>query len=272
MMKDPSGLSDRELGIFLNEKARQYECPAFVEEDPVCIPHRYTRKEDVEIAAFFAAILAWGRRSAIITNAGRLMQLLDHDPYNFVTRAQRSDLAHLGKFVHRTFNGSDCIFFVEALKRIYLEHRGPEAIFTEAFRESYQIGHAIHHFRTRLLSGNIKAHAAKHLSDPFRNSAAKRINLFLRWMVRPASGGVDFGLWKGIPSSALMCPLDVHTASVARNLGLLTICTNNWKAVCQLTEKLRLFCPEDPVKYDYALFGLGRYEGFGFSMNQSNRA
>ena len=250
----------RELKALLDEKYEQYNTAAFIYNDPVLIPHSFTRKEDIEIAGFFAATLAWGQRPQIIRSSLQLMQMMDQEPYQFITTASKRERAFFGKFVYRTFNGEDCMFFLHALNNIYKKHGGLETVFTNAYLQHQDIRKALIEFRKIFLEVPHQKRSEKHISDAAKNSACKRINLFLRWMVRSDNRGVDFGLWKGIPSSALFCPLDLHTGNTSRELGLLKLRQNNWKAVEELTENLRKFDKLDPVKYDYALFGLGIYE------------
>lgn len=249
---------DLQLDDFLTEKYRKYMSVDFIETDPVQIPHRFCEKEDVEIAGFLAATIAWGNRAMIIKNASRMVNLMDDAPYDFVQNAGTSDLNGLEKFVHRTFNGTDFKAFVGSLQIIYRQYGGLEQVFTEGFKQYGTIFGAIAHFRTVFTDGPFSARSQKHVPNVEKHSAAKRINMYLRWMVR--KDAVDFGLWKGIPKSALMLPLDVHTGRVGRQLGLLSRKQDDWKAVEEITGSLRLFDPDDPVKYDYALFGIGAFE------------
>ncbi len=250
-----------ELKEFLEAKVTSYNQPTFVASDPIQIPHRFTKKEDVEISAFLTATIAWGNRKSIIRNATLLMELLDNSPYEFVRGHTDGDLKSLKKFVHRTFNGDDLVCFVRGLRHIYSYHAGPESLFaSHATATSLQPG--ITAFRNLFFEIDHPSRSRKHISDPARGSAAKRINMYLRWMVRQDSHGVDFGLWKSIPPRLLSCPLDVHSGRVARSLGLLLRKQNDAKAVEELDNSLRLLDPEDPVKYDYALFGLGAFEKF----------
>jgi len=250
-------MTDNELKELLDEKFEEYNTPAFIDNDPICVPHLFTKKEDIEIAGFFAAMLAWGQRPQIIRSATKLMQMMDNEPYNFITAATRNDLDQFGKFVHRTFDGEDCRFFIRSLRNIYLKHQGLEQVFTAAYKQHNDIGPAITAFRKAFYEITHFPRSEKHISSPVKNSACKRINLFLRWMVRNDGKGVDFGLWKEIPASKLYCPLDVHTGNTSRELGLLKIKLNNWNAVEELTDALKKFDPNDPVKYDFSLFGLG---------------
>lgn len=250
----------QELKEFLEFKYHQYNSPGFIESDPVSIPHRYSRKEDIEIAGFLAATIAWGNRKSILKSAQKLMQLMDDEPYAFVTSASGKEIARMAPLAHRTFNGSDAVFFLRSLRRIYRETGGLEALL--AHTGDLPVKERIRNFREIFLSDDPGNHAAKHIANPGKGSSAKRINLFLRWMVRRDTHGVDFGLWRDLSPSMLICPLDVHTGSVARELGLLRRKQNDWQAAEELTAALRTFDPEDPVRYDFALFGTGVFESF----------
>lgn len=251
-----------ELKRFLDEKAAYYNQPLFIESDPIQIPHQFSKKEDIEIAAFLVATIAWGNRKSIIKNGTRLMQLMGQAPYDFVTHfSEEKDAENLKTFVHRTFNGYDLIYFVKALQHIYKNHNGLEGVFS-TFSEEENLQPAIHHFKKIFFSLPHLKRTEKHVSDPLKNSAAKRINMFLRWMVRNDSTGVDFGIWKSLSSSQLSCPLDVHSGRVARSLSLLKRKQNDAKAVQELDKSLRKLDAKDPVKYDFALFGLGVFEAF----------
>ena len=250
-----------EIKEFLEEKVALYNRPHFIESDPVSIPHRYDLKEDIEVAGFLAAILSWGNRKMIVQNGIRLMNLMGHSPFDFVLNHKKSDLERLDGFVHRTFNQTDLACFIEALKNIYLNKGGMERLFAQNVTET-STQPAIHKFREEFFSLPHPARSTKHLSDPAKGSAAKRINMYLRWMVRKDQCGVDFGLWKSISPSQLSCPLDVHSGNVARKLGLLTRNQNDAKALEELDSHLRAMDKNDPVKYDFALFGLGVFEKF----------
>ncbi len=245
---------------FLESKTSEYNRPAFIAEDPISIPHNFSRKEDIEISGFLTALISWGRRPNILKSAQKLMQLMDYAPHEFIVGADSSDLKQVTGFVYRTFNASDLLFLLEALRHLYLEQGGLEKVCETRFRETGSIKGAITGLRAELLKTSHLPRSEKHLAAPEKGSAAKRINMFLRWMVRRDNKGVDFGIWKGIPPSALMIPLDVHSGNTARKLGLLQRKQNDWKAVEELTRTLRVFDPEDPVKYDFALFGTGVYE------------
>lgn len=246
------------LQEFLDEKVVEFNTRNFIAEDPVAVPHLFTRRQDIEIAGLLAATIAWGNRKSIVANARRLVNLMDNEPYAFVRDASAAELKRLGQFVHRTFNGSDAQDFVRSLRKVYKKHDSLENLFV-------QPGHALEKiifFRQVFVAGFDTVHAHKHVSDPGSGSAAKRLNMYLRWMVRRDKGGVDFGIWKKISPADLMMPLDVHTGNVARKLGLLQRKQDDAKAVVELTERLKQFDASDPVKYDFALFGLGIYEKF----------
>lgn len=249
---DPEAVRD-----FLERKTAEFNRPEFIPEDPVSVPHLFTGKEDREIAGFLAATIAWGQRPTIVRNGMRMMDLMSHSPYEFVMNAGPKDFAKVSSFVHRTFNGGDFATFLRCLKNIYVKHGGLESVFTAALKKENKMLDAISAFRKVFFSIRHEARTEKHVSDPARNSSAKRINMFLRWMVRKDSNGVDFGIWKKIPPAALMIPLDVHVGNVARELKLLHRKRDDRKAVEELTKMLRQFDPIDPVKYDFALFSVG---------------
>jgi uncharacterized protein (TIGR02757 family) len=246
---------------FLDEMVVKYNNPQFIDSDPVSIPHLYTRKEDIEISGFLVATIAWGNRTMILKNGFKLMNLMDNSPYDFIINHTDHDLDRLDGFVHRTFNQVDLAYFIRALKNIYKYKGGLETLFTNSATE-FSTQPAISHFKDEFFSLPYPARSAKHISDPERGSAAKRINMFLRWMVRNDNQGVDFGIWKSIAPHQLSCPLDVHSGNVARKLGLLTRNQNDSRALKELDLNLRKMDREDPVKYDFALFGLGVFEKF----------
>lgn len=250
-----------ELKEFLDAKVEQYNHPHFIESDPIQIPHQFSNKEDIEIAAFLTASIAWGNRKSIINNAKRLIHLLDDAPYDFVINHQETDLEKLQSFVHRTFNADDAVQFIKSLKHIYLNHNGLESVFAK-HAENNSMQTAITKFKTVFFEMEHLQRTQKHISDPLKNSAAKRINMFLRWMVRNDHSGVDFGIWKTLSPNQLSCPLDVHSGNVARKLGLLNRKQNDAKALLELDTTLRKLDKNDPVKYDFALFGLGVFEKF----------
>lgn len=253
-------LSNKDLKEFLDEKADLYERPEFITEDPIQVPHNFSKKEDIEIMGLLAATIAWGQRPTIIKNALRMAELMDQAPLEFVLNAEAQDLQHFDRFVHRTFNGEDFKTFVYALKTIYLEHGGLEQVFTEAFQKDHSAASAIAAFRNVFFNVPHATRTEKHVSNPLKGSSAKRLNMFLRWMVRSEKRGVDFGLWKGIQPAWLSIPLDVHTGNMGRKLGLLPRKQNDQKSVQVLDKRLHQLDPHDPVKYDFALFGLGIYE------------
>ncbi|WP_036384619.1 TIGR02757 family protein [Muricauda sp. MAR_2010_75] len=254
-------MTQSELKEFLDEKVVQYNHPRFLEDDPLQIPHRFTKKEDIEISGFLTATIAWGNRKSIINNASRLMELLDNAPHDFIINNSEGDLDKLIPFVHRTFNGLDLHYFLRSLKNSYQNHGGLESIFSKN-QEKDSLQSAISKFKEVFFELPHLPRTTKHISDPNKGSAAKRINMFLRWMVRDNSTGVDFGIWKSLSPSQLSCPLDVHSGNVARKLKLLKRKQNDAKALQELDKKLRKLDPIDPVKYDFALFGLGVFEKF----------
>ncbi len=254
-------MTKTELKVFLDEKAAFYENPSFLESDPIQIPHQFSLKEDVEISAFLTATIAWGNRKSIINNANKMMGLLDNSPYDFVMNHNERDLKTLQDFVHRTFNGYDLITFIKGLMHIYTAHGGLEGIFNKHQNEQ-SLQNGITELKHCFFEVTHQKRTQKHISNPATGSAAKRINMFLRWMVRPSDKKVDFGLWKSLSPHQLSCPLDVHSGNVARKLKLLRRKQNDGKALIELDKNLRKLDPMDPVKYDFALFGLGVFEKF----------
>ena len=250
-----------ELKSFLDEKVLQYNTLDFIESDPVQIPHLFSQKEDIEIAGFLSATIAWGNRKMIIQNSHKMMDLIGNSPYDFVMNHQEHHLEKLENFVHRTFNGQDFISFIKSLQNIYTKHGGLEAIFTK-YQEPDSLQNAITEFKKVFFEINHQNRTEKHVSDPSKNSSSKRINMWLRWNCRQDNKGVDLGIWKNISPSKLSCPLDVHSGNVTRKLGLLSRSQNDAKAVAELDANLRVLDPNDPVKYDFALFGLGVFEKF----------
>lgn len=274
---------------FLDKRVEAYNQPGFIAADPICIPHRFTLKQDVEIMGFFAAILAWGQRKTIINKCLELEKRMDKSPYAFVKDHSDTDLKRLLGFKHRTFNDTDLLYFIRFFRCHYARYDTledaflPKAVNSE-FRSEYMdvyspspaaslsssvcylhkltpgfhIAEALNHFRDYFFSlEDYPLRTRKHVSSPRQNSACKRLNMFLRWMVRQDNRGVDFGLWKQILPSQLICPCDIHVERVARKLGLITRKQSDWKTAIELTENLRLLDADDPVKYDFALFGLG---------------
>lgn len=250
-----------ELKDFLNTKVIQYNNLRFIESDPIQIPHFYTLKEDIEIIGFLVATIAWGNRKSIIKSGNKLQEIMGNSPYDFVMSFTEKEKNKLNGFVHRTFNETDLTYFIKALQNIYQNHQGLETLFAKnCSTSSTQI--SINKFKKVFFSLPHHIRTQKHVSDPLKNSAAKRINMYLRWMVRQDQTGVDFGIWKSISPALLSCPLDVHSGNVARKLGLLTRKQKDAKAVQELDNYLRKMDSKDPVKYDFALFGLGVFEGF----------
>lgn len=254
-------MNQQDLKSFLEAKVLQYNKLDFIDSDPIQIPHLFTKKEDIEIAGFLTATIAWGNRKMIIKNALKMMDLMGNNPYDFVVNHQKDDLERFNNFVHRTFNATDLKYFITSLQHIYKNHRGLESVFKPLSNET-DMQYAISRFKQLFFELNHQKRSQKHISDPVKGSAAKRLNMFLRWMVRPNDTGVDFGIWKTISPSKLSCPLDVHSGRVARKLGLLNRKQNDWKAVTELDTNLRYLDPKDPSKYDFALFGLGVFEKF----------
>lgn len=249
----------------LDELCAKYQTPAFIENDPIAIAHRFSDKNDIEIAAFLASTIAWGNRKIILRNAHRLVDLMDADPYKFVMHANDRELASLEGFVHRTFNQTDLLYFIESLRNIYSNHGGLGGFFESQYIASQDMRIVLGEFYDLFFSLDPLDRTRRHMSSIAKGSACKRLNMYLRWMVRggendaqcECGGGVDLGLWNKIPTSALYLPLDVHSSNVARKLGLLKRTQNDWKAVEEVTQALRKFDPNDPVKYDFALFSAG---------------
>jgi len=252
-------LNMEQLREFLDERVQQYNTPNFIELDPIQIPHMYSAKEDIEISGFLAATISWGNRTSIVKSAKRMMELMGNSPYDFIMNHRDEHLKKMDGFVHRTFNSTDLITFIEALKYLYQHRNGLEGVITK-FKTTKSIQPSIHHLKREFFTIPHLARTRKHLPDPLKGSAAKKINMYLRWMIRKDDRGVDFGLWENISPSILSCPLDVHSGNVARKLGLLHRNQNDSKAVLELDNFLRSMDPHDPVKYDFALFGLGVYE------------
>lgn len=251
-----------ELKALLDQKYEQYNRPHFVADDPVQIPHLFNQKEDIEIAGFLTALIAWGRRDLIIRSAKRIIEAMEMQPHTFLLQADKQDWHRLENFVHRTFNGIDCLALLESLRGVYQAGDSLETIFCAGIKpEDEDIKNGILSARARLIAWDgFPQRTHKHLANPAKGSSAKRINMYLRWMVRRDKRGVDFGIWPTIDPALLIMPLDVHTGNVGRKLGLLSRKQNDWKAALELTEKLRKMCPEDPVRYDFSLFGLGVYK------------
>jgi len=245
-----------ELKEYLDEKVYLYNTPAFIESDPISIPHRFTKKEDIEISGFLAATIAWGNRKMILRNANRIMELLDNSPYDFIMNSCDGDFDSIGHFVHRTFNSADLIYFLKALQNIYRNRGGMESIFAGHQNEA-SLQPAIHAFYEVFFELDHEKRAERHVADPFKGSAAKKMNMYLRWMVRKDRRGVDFGIWKTIKPAQLLMPLDVHVENYARQLQLIQRKQRDWLTVCELTANLKQIDAKDPVRFDYALFGMG---------------
>ncbi len=254
-------MTQKELKDFLDIKVVEYNTLDFIDSDPVQIPHLFTQKEDIEIAGFLAATIAWGNRKMIIKNSHKMMELLGNAPYDFIMNHTEEQLDSIEHFVHRTFNTEDFKHFIKALKHIYTNHNGLEGIFTK-YQTKDSLQPAIHELKKIFFEIPHLPRTMKHVSDPLKGSAAKRINMYLRWMVRQDNLGVDFGIWKNIAPATLSCPLDVHSGNVARKLGILKRKQNDAKALNELDSALRKMDASDPIKYDFALFGLGVFEKF----------
>lgn len=248
-----------ELKEFLDFKADQYNNPNFIESDPIQIPHKYKIKEDIEISGFLASTIAWGNRKMIINSATKMMDAMGNNPYDFVMNAKKEQIDTIDSIVHRTFNSEDFRFFIKSLRNIYKNHEGLEKVFSS--NAALNLQNRISNFKKVFFEINHPIRTTKHISDPLKGSSSKRLNMYLRWLSRKDNKGVDFGIWQSISPSELSCPLDVHSGNVARSLGILKRKQNDQKAVQELDEALRKFDPEDPVKYDFALFGLGVFEG-----------
>jgi uncharacterized protein (TIGR02757 family) len=256
-----NSLSKTELKEFLDYKVNEFNRPEFIELDPISIPHQFSLKEDIEIAAFLTATISWGNRKAILGAANQLIQIMGESPYDFIMNCDDYKSTQISKFYYRTFNGIDLGYFIESIRNIYVNHGGLENIFN-ALTSTYSIQESISEFKKIFFEIPHPSRTIKHVSDPRTGSAAKRINMMLRWLVRKDNKGVDFGIWKEISPSKLSIPLDVHSGNTARKLGLLARKQNDAKAVVDLDLVLRELDPLDPVKYDFALFGLGVIEKF----------
>jgi uncharacterized protein (TIGR02757 family) len=250
----------KNLKEYLDKKVDEYNQPFFIENDPISIPHLFSKKQDIEIAGFFAAIFSWGNRTTIINKSKELISLMDNAPHQFILNHSSVDLKNLKGFKHRTFNTDDLYYFIEFFRRHYSKYDSLEkAFFPSAV---YDVEKGLNHFKQTFFSYGHLKRTEKHVSSPLQKSTCKRLNMFLRWMVRSDNKGVDFGIWKSITPSKLICPLDVHVARVARKTGILQRKQNDWLAAVELTEALRKFDKKDPVKYDFALFSLGVIEKF----------
>jgi uncharacterized protein (TIGR02757 family) len=252
--------STNEIRNFLDEKASFYETRWFIDEDPVQIPHLFSKKEDIEISGFLTATLAWGKRTMILKACRNLMERMDMSPYEFLLQASDHEISVVDGFVYRTFNSVDATYFLFALSQFYRQKEGLHKVFSDGYKQG-GIENALIHFRQVFMSFQPPERTNKHVANVLKNASAKRLNMYLRWMVRTDSP-VDFGIWNNIGMTDLLIPLDVHVARVARSLGLLQRKQNDFKAVKELSSKLAELRPDDPVFYDYALFGLGVYENF----------
>jgi len=248
-------MTQTELKEYLDFKVEQYNTRNFIDSDPIQLPHRFSKKEDIEIVAFLISTIAWGNRTMIIKSGERILNIMEYDPYSFIQNYKSTQ--HLD-FVHRTFNGIDLDFFFRSLKNIYKTGGLEKAFATNTAIDG--VKGRIVNFRDKFLAVEHEKRSEKHISNPDKNSASKRINMFLRWMVREDKNGVDFGIWKSINTSELYIPLDVHTSTNARDLGLITRKQDDWKALEELMFNLREFDSKDPSKYDFALFGIGAFE------------
>lgn len=250
------------LKVFLDSKVEQYNRIEFIENDPIVIPHRFSVKQDIEIMGFWSAMLAWGQRKTIINKCNELIRLMDGTPYDFIKNYRETDLKRFLGFKHRTFNDTDTLYFIEFFRQHYQSSATLETAFLpNPSSENIEIN--LNHFRKYFFSlPDFPKRTIKHVSSPLQKSACKRLNMFLRWMIRHDDQGVDFGIWKTIKPSQLICPTDVHVERVARKLKLITRKQLDWQAAVELTRNLRQFDPADPVKYDFALFGLGIEEKF----------
>ena len=260
-------LSDKaSLKKFLDKKVDEYNQPSFIKADPICIPHLFSKKQDIEVAGFFAAIFSWGNRTTIINKSRELMQLMDNAPHQFIVGHEVSDLKRMMGFKHRTFNTTDLLYFIEFFKHHYSKNNSLESAFFNSKTLGKQgniIENGLNHFYNYFFSlEDFPVRTVKHIASPEKNSGCKRLNMFLRWMVRRDNNGVDFGIWKKISPSQLICPIDVHVARVAKHFKLLDRKATDWQAALELTANLSSLDKDDPVKYDFALFGLGVMEKF----------
>ncbi len=253
-----------ELKIFLDKKVEMYNQPFFIESDPICVPHSFSKKQDIEIAGFFASIFAWGNRTTIINKSKELMKLMHNAPHDYCLHHTSKDLKQLLSFKHRTFNTTDLLYFVEFLKYHYKSHDTLETAFVQSMKKKDEnIENGLNGFYDYFFSlPDVPKRTRKHIASPNKKSSCKKLNMYLRWMVRNDKKGVDFGIWKNIKPSQLIIPLDLHVSRVAKNFNLITRNQSDWLSAVQLTETLKHLDPKDPVKYDFALFSLGVLEKF----------
>jgi uncharacterized protein (TIGR02757 family) len=253
-------MASKNLKEYLDKKVDEYNQPFFIKNDPISIPHSFLKQQDIEIAGFFAAIFSWGNRTTIINKSKELVSLMDNAPHQFILDHSSGDLKKLKGFKHRTFNTDDLYYFIEFFRRHYSKHDSLEKAFFPS--AGYDVEKGLNHFKQSFFLHEHLKRTEKHVSSPLQKSTCKRLNMFLRWMVRNDNKGVDFGIWKNIKPSQLICPIDVHVARVARSVGLLQRKQNDWLAAVELTDALRKLDKQDPVKYDFALFGVGVMEKF----------
>ena len=253
-------MDSHELKSFLDEKVQQYNAPSFIESDPISLPKLFSKKEDIEIAGFLAATISWGQRKAIIKAGHKILDWMGYEPYDFILNGDFGSIPDGA--VYRTFNGEDLRYFFNALRNIYQNLGGPEEVFAQGYLPNKNLKESIAHFREVFTSFREPGRSGKHLANVSKGSSAKRLCMFLRWMARKDKMRVDFGIWDKIDPADLMLPLDVHTGNTGRKLGILTRKQNDWKAVEEISAHLRELDPTDPIKYDYALFGLGVFEKF----------
>jgi len=253
-----------ELKIFLDKKVEMYNQPFFIESDPICVPHSFSKKQDIEIAGFFASIFAWGNRTTIINKSKELMKLMHNAPHDYCLHHTSKDLKQLLSFKHRTFNTTDLLYFVEFLKYHYKSHDTLETAFVQSMKKKDEnIENGLNGFYDYFFSlPDVPKRTRKHIASPNKKSSCKKLNMYLRWMVRNDKKGVDFGIWKNIKPSQLIIPLDLHVSRVAKKFNLITRNQSDWLSAVQLTETLKHLDPKDPVKYDFALFSLGVLEKF----------
>jgi uncharacterized protein (TIGR02757 family) len=251
------------LKEFLDRKVDEHNQPSFIKDDPISIPHRFSKKQDIEIAGFFASIFAWGNRVTIINKSSELMKLMGMSPHEFVLNPSKKLLKKMEGFKHRTFNDADLYYFIDFFHHHYIKHQSLESAFSRGIgKNDDNIENALVYFKNYFFSQEHLKRTEKHISSPAQKSSCKRLSMFLRWMVRRDSNGVDFGIWRTFRPSQLVCPVDLHVARVSRHFGLLRRKNTDWLAAVELTEHLKRFDPNDPVKYDYALFSLGAMEKF----------
>ncbi|MGF1636463.1 MAG: TIGR02757 family protein [Cyclobacteriaceae bacterium] len=260
----PKKLSIEALRAYLDAQVEIYNCPEFIEKDPIIIPHAYSRKEDIEISALMAATLAWGQRTTIIAKCRSFFAMMDNQPYDFIMNHSENDLKPFEQFKHRTFNATDALYYIYFLKYVYNRYKSLEELFSTGVAASENIGSGLQRFRDEFTSLEVFPHrSGKHVSSPDSKSACKRLCMYLRWMARKDNRGVDFGIWHSIDPSKLVCPCDVHVDRVARRLSLIMRKQLDWQTALELTNNLKKLDPADPVKYDFALFGLGLSEKAG---------